>query len=1176
MDRTIKDIIQYSRMKSKTALSRSPRRLLVRFLLTFVPMAVVISIATYPVLRDHDAGKQEALINIEHNFLLLTDLLIRKEFLNIFDNIGSLGNLPSLRKYLSNPDDESRSQLTNFFTIFAEETGGYDQIVLLDKNGTELIRVDYRDGKAHLVPEHKLESSKDRYFFLEANRLPKEGRYISEIELKQESGTLIIPLKPIIHLAMPVLDSTEKHQGVIVFNYLGKVLIDQVRSLMASSDLGWGMLLNSEGNLLISHFPENEWGNLAERNGNSFDSLYPDVWQAMSTADEGQLEADEGVFLFNRIDPLQDVNGFVHTSTAQTSVNRSAHEYTWRAVRFIPNSILKEGSILGSSVGWYGALFTYLLLAAIAWFSAYHTIRTKHHIEQLAGRERRFRSMIDSSPIPYAQLDIEQNVVYLNPAFSEQLGYKKSDIPTMDDWWTKACPDPKYRSRITRAWRARLQRAMRNNEPVRSVEAEIYCKDGRILSMIGQAAILRDEYEQLALLVSFYDVTPLKELEEKIDSERQFLQTLTDTLAEGVFVLDNNGICTYVNSETERLLGWKKDELEGKSWHDQVHHHLPDNTPVSRSDCQMAIALHQEGFYRNDRESFIQRNGTHIPVSVNARPFKRDKTEWVVGSFNDVTKQAEIEKILIEAKENAIRESRSKSAFLANMSHEIRTPLNSIIGQAYLLERSSLDNDQKEQLSSISSASRILLGLINDILDLSKIEAGEIQIENQPFELRYLLDEMRGMFRVLAANKQLVLDIPEPAADLPPMLEGDSMRLSQMLANLLSNSIKFTSEGGVRLDVRLVGINPSGSEVVLRFAVKDTGIGISPEGQERLFKPFSQADSSVTRRFGGTGLGLSIVRQLAEQMGGKAGLESVEGKGSTFWLELPLTISSMSVKHDISGALVDTAAETENLFNLPGVHVLVVDDSEMNLDVCQRILQHEGATSDVCESGQCALEKLRQSPDSYDVVLMDMQMPEMDGIETTMRIRGELELTELPVIALTASVLASERKRALNSGMDDFLTKPLEPARLNRVIRKHVEAVRGEPVALIPREPREESVTDWPEISGINMEEVQQRFQGDQEMFISLLRPTIKEADEIVAGLRLLVNEERAADAAPDLHKLRGLAGNIGMTQIGESSLKLERVVLEQEPGTEPQLLEFIEVCEKQLQVIHNWLESEG
>jgi len=505
------------------------------------------------------------------------------------------------------------------------------------------------------------------------------------------------------------------------------------------------------------------------------------------------------------------------------------------------------------------------------------------------------------------------------------------------------------------------------------------------------------------------------------DSEARF-RTLIEDAPLAIAIL-RHGRFIYSNPRYRALHGYAAtDDLTGLRWRAMI-------AAQSLTDLVLQEALIEADTPTEQHFEAIgvSKWGCSVPVYKTTAQVRLADGPATLVFAQDISAQKSAEAEMLLARDAAEAASRSKAEFLANMSHEIRSPLNAVLGFAYLLEQRAIDADARSMVHNIRVSGQSLLAIVNDILDVSKIEAGHMLIETAPFCLGELLEKVATSMRIGAAGKDLQLTVDTPP-DGVGILLGDALRLEQVLLNLTGNAVKFTPAGQVALRCAL--LRRDGDALVLQFSVHDTGIGIDPAAQEAIFSPFTQADSSTTRRFGGTGLGLTICRQLVALMGGTLVVESAPGRGSVFSFSLPLQASA-----EVDATPVCAAnAPPEQM--LRDVCVLVVDDSDINREVVRRILRDQGADTVCVGDGRQALDWLLAHPTQADVVLMDVQMPVMDGIEATRQLRRMPQFDDLPVIALTAGAFKEQQEAALAAGMSHVLSKPFDvPAMLALIAR---------------------------------------------------------------------------------------------------------------------------------------------
>ena len=932
-----------------------------------------------------------------------------------------------------------------------------------------------------------------------------------------------------------------------------------------------------------------------------------------------------------------------------------------------------------------GGLFTSLLASALAGA----LLLGRERKRQILSGQARLATIVEDSSDAIIGEDMDGRIITWNRAAERLFGYGEAEalgqplvsllVPA-----DRQAEDRDLLNRVASGEQSISLDTQRRRRDGALIDVSITCSPmrderGRV---IGTSKLLHDigDRKRAESYLREFNARLEREVAERTDELTRvasLLGSVLDASSEvAIIATEVSGLITVFNRGAEQLLGYRAAEMVGRCTPEHFHLAAEVATRAAElsAECGRPVAgfevLHLKadiGGAETRQWTYLRQDGSQVQVSLVVTAIRTPEGQLVgyLGMAQDITERLRIDADLKAAKAAAEAANAAKSLFLANMSHEIRTPMNAVIGIAHLLQNTPLDERQQQLLAKLQIAGRSLLGIINDLLDIAKIEAGEMRLESATFSPGQLLRELGELFAPQAEAKGLAFSIA--GADvLPECVQGDALRLSQILSNLIGNALKFTEAGSVQVAAEPGGEAPG--RLWVRFAVKDTGCGIPANALGTLFNPFTQADASTTRRFGGTGLGLSIVQHLTRMMDGRLGVSSQPGQGSEFWVSIPFATASCEPgalgsnagleilvvddseddRQQLLGmcralgwratglasgeellsllrarsaggarlpdalavdwhlpamdglqALQQAAAELgagrlpaslivsarerdaiaaldhsglveqilvkpvngSDLFNavnagvarqsgstdrvmqstrvdiasaqwLCGLNLLLVDDSEINLEVAQQLLEQQGARVVTRRNGAEALAALRAEPDAYDAVLMDIQMPEMDGYEATRRLRGELGLANLPVLALTAGALPEERRQAEAAGMNDFLSKPLDPADLIRALRRAVECARGAPLpTALGRASR--AALDWPEIPGIDAAEVAHRTGGDAGLFLFSLRRLLQEFQDF-ASPRLLhaaLESDRACLAAR-VHKLRGASGLLGARDV--------------------------------------------
>ena len=696
--------------------------------------------------------------------------------------------------------------------------------------------------------------------------------------------------------------------------------------------------------------------------------------------------------------------------------------------------------------------------------------------------------------------------------------------------------------------------------------------DGRVVWIRERAQFDRDlAGRAVSATGTAQDITAQRANEERIRQLSQAVEQSTNA----VVVTDLEGRIEYVNEAFTTATGYTAREAIGRNPRLLKSGDTPAETYTSMWAALLA-GEHWRGEFAN-----LRKDGTPFTAQALLSPIRGvdGRVSHFLAVEEDVTEKKQFERELeqhrhhlldlvesrtaelAEARGRAEAANQAKSAFLANMSHEIRTPMNAIIGLTHLLRGDTLTPRQAEKVGRIAAASKHLLQIINDVLDLSKIEAGRMEVERIDMSLREVVDSACELVSGQALEKRLrVIRDFDPA--LPAVLRGDPLRISQVLMNLGSNAVKFTAEGEVLCRTKLVVSGDTG--VLVRFEVCDTGIGLTPEQQARLFRPFEQGDVSTTRQYGGTGLGLMISRRLVEMMGGRIGVDSKPGQGSVFWFELPLGFG-------VGGAL-PTPERAPQSDGQP-VRVLLVEDDPINRDVALELLQEVGYTVETAEDGAQAVE--RAPGGRFDLILMDMFMPVMDGVEATRQLRATPECATTPIIATTASAFREDRQRCIDAGMNDFVSKPVHPEKLFSTLARWARV----PVRP-PSTAAEASDTGLDRrlsaMSGYDYEAALRTVQGRTQSLRRLLVDYASRRADDVRAIRAALAAGDTERALLLTHTLKGAAGVLGATGVQAAAARVEAALRGSAGVSDPDIAALQTTHEALLSELHEALPSES
>ncbi|WP_171045276.1 PAS domain-containing hybrid sensor histidine kinase/response regulator [Pseudoalteromonas rubra] len=660
----------------------------------------------------------------------------------------------------------------------------------------------------------------------------------------------------------------------------------------------------------------------------------------------------------------------------------------------------------------------------------------------------------------------------------------------------------------------------------------------------------------------------VQDISEQMHKERSLIENqamtraIIDTAADAIIVINIHGEVQEFSPAAVDMFGYARDEVLGNN----LRMLMPE--PDRSNHDQYIQNYFDTGVKKvigNKREvTARKKNGQCFPIDLAVAETKVGEVNYFTAIIRDITERKDTEKNLLEAIQAAQSATRAKSQFLANMSHEIRTPMHAITGLTHLALKMDASPKMHNYLKKIRYAADNLLVILNDILDISKIEAGKLSVESVPFRPKVLIEHICGLIAVRIEEKQLDFKVNLDSM-LPQVLLGDSLRLSQILLNLLSNAVKFTPHyGSLSLQLAVKTLTESSAKIV--FTVSDSGIGISQEQQQTLFTPFTQADASTTRQYGGTGLGLAISKNLVKLMDGRIWCESSQGKGTHFFVEIDFPIGELNAEPTPQiGTQIEQGALPEVL---GGARVLLVEDNDINREIAQEILTDAGMQVLTAEHGKEALERLQET--QVDLILMDCQMPVMDGYTATREIRKRSACREVPIIALTANVMQHDLQEIKACGMDDHIAKPINVELayqkiyqwLSRktTLRCHEAPVLSKPEPADTLSSMPISTQDKTESELLDIAQGLKHVNGNEAFYRKMSDKFIVAQEAFCTRLRERLQEEDIEEAARMAHTLKGQAGYLGLVRCAELAAQLEQAIEQQSPQQSNLILTLEEV----------------
>ncbi len=750
-------------------------------------------------------------------------------------------------------------------------------------------------------------------------------------------------------------------------------------------------------------------------------------------------------------------------------------------------------------------------------------------LDALKKTQKAFQDLVETASDTLFRINLKGRFTYVNPVAVKLTGYSERELLKMHFF---DLVESNYQKKVSRFYIDQFQ----NERESTYLEFGIKDKDGKSKWVGQNLQLVREDGLITGFQAISRDITVLKLAQKAVSRSEESKRSIINAALDSVISIDSNGNVVEFNPAAERTFGFTLEEVIGVSLSELI---IPvEHREAHKAGMQRLLKTGRTRLIGKRIEiNALHKDGYEFPIELALTQVSGDNGIHFTAFARDITEQKAAQAAIQEAKIIAEENAEHQTRFLASMSHEIRTPLNAVIGISHLLSKTKLTDKQRRYVRDVGRSSDILLGLIDNILDFQKMEGGFLELEEVEFNLHDLLYEIIDRAKYLAAEKELNIKLQIDQA-VPEWIKSDPIRITQILSNLLNNSVKFTPSGSVH--VRTHCIPTEDGVTNLTFEVHDTGIGISENSKDKIFSSFTQASSDTTRRFGGSGLGLPIVRELVTAFDGSLSFESTLGVGSQFFITIPVKV--------VSSQQLKAIPANDQDYKLEGIRILVVEDNPVNQFVAKEILESWSAVVVLASGGKEALDILRA--ESFDIVLMDIQMPDMDGFETTNRIRIELGIQEdrLPIIALTASALREQKERAFEAGMNDFVMKPFDPGFLHSRIAKFVNTNGRD-------NSEAKSILNW--------EEFEQNYGSNPELKQKIIAILLEQVPQNIGSIQDSLGHSDPEGLRFTAHKMLTSAKMIGAARITDICihiLDLESESLKSElDSTATKLVEYLE-----------------